>query len=317
MQTIELHGGARMPILGLGTWMADPGVVGQAVREALRLGYRHIDCAPMYGNEREIGGALKAGLEENGLSRDDVWITSKLWNNAHRRQDVRPALERTLNDLQIERLDLYLMHWPVALKPDVLLPEKAEDFVSLEDCPLSETWDALEAVHDEGLCRAIGVSNFSAHKLRALTDAARVRPAMDQVELHPYLQQPELLRTAHALGIHLTGYSPLGSPARPERLRREGEPRLLDDPQVRSIADKHDATPAQILLAWAVARGTAVIPKSVHTERLRENLDAASLRLDERDLSALAGLDRGRRYVDGAFWAMPGSPYTLAGLWDE
>jgi alcohol dehydrogenase (NADP+) len=175
----------------------------------------------------------------------------------------------------------------------------------------------MEAVRDAGLCRHIGVSNFSVAKLEGLAGQARTRPEVNQVELHPYLQQPALLAWCKVHDVHLTAYSPLGSPDRPGRLQAGDAPVLLEDPVVRGIAEQRGATPAQVLLAWSLHRGVSAVPKSVNPARLAQNLAAADLRLTPEDMAALAGLDRHARYISGDLWAPPGSPYTLANLWDE
>jgi len=310
MRFLRFDNGDTMPMLGLGTWKSAPGEVGRAVGTALELGYRHIDCAPIYGNEPEIGEAL------SGAERDGVWITSKLWNNAHREKDVRPALERTLKDLRLDHLDLYLIHWPVVVRPGVTAPESAADLLPLDEVPIAETWGAMEELVRDGLCRHIGVSNFSVPKLERLLGDARVKPAMNQVELHPYLQQPAMLEFCREHGIHLTAYSPLGSMDRPDTMKASEEPVLLEDATVASIARARGCTPAQVVLAWALQRGTAAIPKSVHDDRLKENLAAAAIELEADDMADLAALDKNRRYVDGSFWAKENGPYTLANLWD-
>lgn len=317
MQTMQFSNDDQMPALGLGTWRAEPGVVGAAVRTAIELGYRHIDCAAIYGNQAEIGEALAACFGDGLVRRDDLWITSKLWNDRHAPEDVVPALEETLADLGLDALDLYLVHWPVALRKGKMLPESAADYVSLEDLPLETTWKSMEAAVDGGLCRHIGVSNCSVAKLRGLAERARIQPEANQVELHPYLQQRELVDYCRDHGIVVTAYSPLGSPDRPPALRRDDEPVLLEDPVVAEIAGRIDATPAQVLIRWAIERGTSVIPKSVNESRLRQNLEAAELRLDEGDMQRIAELDRHRRYIAGDTWASEGSPYTVASLWDE
>jgi alcohol dehydrogenase (NADP+) len=175
----------------------------------------------------------------------------------------------------------------------------------------------MEAMVDNGYLRHIGVSNFSAEKMTALYDAARIKPEMNQVELHPYLQQPALADSAKEIGVHLTAYSPLGSPDRPDGLKADDEPVLLDDPVIAAVAGRHGATPAQVLISWQIHRGIAVIPKSVNPERIRQNLVAEKISLNPADVQEIAGLDRHRRYVSGSFWAMPGSPYTIENLWDE
>lgn len=317
MKTYHFRNGDGIPLLGLGTWKSEPGEVGAAVREAVRIGYRHLDCSPIYGNEAEIGAALEECFAEGLVSREDMWITSKLWNNAHAREEVGPAIERTLADLGLEYLDLYLIHWPVALRPGVEYPETPEELVPLEEIPLEVTWRAMETVVHGGLSRHIGVSNFSAAKIRSLLEAGNVRPEVNQVELHPYLQQAELLDFCRREEIHVTAYSPLGSGDRPEHLKDADEPILLDDPVIRDIAATHGTTPAQVLIAWALCRRTSVIPKSVRADRLAENLAAAELELEPEDVERIAGLDRGHRYLTGEIWTRGKSPYTAESLWDE
>ena len=317
METLQFANGDQMPILGLGTWKSTPGEVYKAVREALRIGYRHIDCAPIYGNEAEVGQALADSFKEGVTSRDQLWITSKLWNNSHAPEDVQPSLEKTLSDLQIDFLDLYLIHWPVVLRKEVLFLESVTDLIALDDLPISETWPIMEAMVDKGLCKHIGVSNFSVAKLKELLENSRLMPEMNQIELHPYLQQPAMLEFCKSKGIHLTAYAPLGSADRPARLKVENEPILLEEPAINKLAESRGITPAQLILSWATHRQTAVIPKSVNPERLRQNLNAAEVSLTQDDMQEMAGFDRHRRYVNGAFWAQEGGPYTIANLWDE
>ena len=316
MRYLRFDNGDEMPALGLGTWKSAPGEVGEAIAKALEIGYRHFDCAKIYGNEAEIGDAFQRAFRDGVVERDDLWITSKLWCNAHRAEDVRPALEATLSDLKLEHLDLYLVHWPVAVKPSVLGPDSGDDFLSLGEVPLAETWHAMEDAHGAGLTKHIGVSNYSAAKLRA-HEGMNHPPEVDQVELHPYLQQRELVAHAHQSGIKMTGYSPLGSKDRPEGLKQKDEPIVLEDRTIAEIAEAVDATAAQVLLAWALQRGTSVIPKSTHPKRLAENFAAASIELPSDAMAKIESIDKGRRYVTGEFWAKEGSPYTVKELWDE
>ncbi len=317
MKNLKFNNGDQMPILGLGTWKSQRGDVYSAVKKALQLGYRHIDCAPIYGNEAEIGKALTESISEGIVTREEMWVTSKLWNDRHATEDVQPALEKTLSDLQLDYLDLYLIHWPVAHRKGCLLPGSAENMIALDELPISNTWEGMEAVLDKGLCRHIGVSNFSTPKLKALLETARLRPELNQIERHPYLQQPGMLDFCRKHQVHLTAYSPLGSQDRSPALKEKDEPVLLDDPTITRIAELLGCTQAQVLISWAVHRNTAVIPKSVNPARMQENFAALELSLTPEVLRNIGGLDRNRRYLSGAVWALEGGPYTVANLWDE
>lgn len=317
MKTLKFANNDQMPALGLGTWKSDKGEVYNAVREAIKIGYRHIDCAHVYGNEAEIGQALTDAIDAGDVTRPELWITSKLWNNSHREEQVLPALKQTLKDLHLDYLDLYLVHWPVVIKDDVLFPSKGDEMIALSVTPIAETWKGMESCHDLGLAKHIGVSNFSVAKLKSLLEVAKVKPEMNQVELHPVLQQQNLFNYCKEEGIFLTGYSPLGSPDRAPQLKVDDEPNLLNDPTIQAVADKHKVSTAQVLIQWAIARGTSVIPKSVNPVRLKQNFDATELNLSQQDMDDIAAMDRHYRYVKGQFWAVEGSPYTVENLWDE
>jgi len=317
METLQFKNGDVLPAIGLGTWKSEPGEVYHAVIEAIKAGYRHIDCAAIYGNEPEVGEVLQKMITDGMVTRQEIWITSKLWNSAHQPEDVKPALVKTLQDLRLDYLDLYLVHWPVALRSGITYPKDADDFLSLEEVPLIETWKALEACVKEGLVKHLGVSNFSIKKVKALLKEAEIPPVMNQVEMHPYLQQNALVAYCNQHGIHITAYSPLGSGDRPGRLKKENDPQLFEDPTIREIADKHLCSMAQVMIGWAVKRGTAVIPKSVNPERIRQNLAAANIPLDTEDMQKIAALDKHYRFLNGSLWTIEGNPYSQATLWDE
>ena len=317
MRTLSLSNGDTMPMLGLGTFKSEPGEIYQVVRDALEIGYRHIDCAPIYSNQAEIGNAIKDSISSGTLTRGELWLTSKLWNDSHAPEAVKPALEKTLSELRVDALDLFLMHWPVAVKPGVFIPETADDLLPLADLPLESTWRAMEDLKDQGLCRHIGVSNFSTEKMTGLLNSARIRPEVNQIELHPYLQQSQMLEFCHKEGILVTAYSPLGSQDRPERLKVEGEPVLLQDPTIDAIAKTHCASTAQIVLSWHLHKDISVIPKSTNKGRLIQNLAAKEIALSCDELEQIRALDSHRRYYHGGAWTLDGSSYSYENLWDE
>ena len=243
------------------------------------------------------------------MKREDLWITSKLWNDAHLKQDVIPALEKTLKDLQLSYLDLYLIHWPVAFKRGIAFPENDEDYLSLEEAPIAETWKMMLEAKSLKMIRNAGVSNFSIAKLEDLIKETDDIPEMNQIELHPYLQQNDMLEFCSKHNIHLTGYSPLGSSDRAQGMKAANEPSLLEDKVIVQIAKKHGASPAQVLIKWHIIRGTAVIPKSVNKDRIIENIESTGVNLNEEDLNQIADLDRNFRYVTGEFFVTKGNTY--------
>lgn len=315
MKDLKFSNGDHWNQIGLGTWKSKPGDVGKAVESAIEMGYRHIDCAAIYMNEPEIGIAIQSCLKKGIVKREDLWITSKLWNNAHRENEVLPALKKTLADLQLDYLDLYIIHWPVAIKNSVINATLPEDYLPLSEVPVSETWRGMEEAKKSGLAKHIGVSNFSQKKLADLLKNCKEKPEVNQVELHPYLQQNELLNFCNAHGIFMTAYSPLGSGDRSETMRRADEPKLLEDKTILEIAAKHKASAAQILIAWHVHRGTTVIPKSINPVRQKENLDASNITLDADDMLAIKKLDRHYRFITGKFFEIPGNGYL--NIYDE
>jgi alcohol dehydrogenase (NADP+) len=313
----KFYNGNSIPALGLGTWKSDDGQAYYAVKEAIRIGYRHFDCAFRYDNQEEIGQAFNESFQSGILDREELFITSKLWNNAHFPEHVLPALKQTLDELKLKYLDLYLMHWPVAIKPEIGFPVKGDDFVPIREIPIIETWRALEECVDAGLVKHIGVSNFSVKKLGRLIVEARIKPAANQIELHPLLQQNNLVGYCQEQGVHVTAYCPLGSRDRPARLIKDNDPDLLKHPVILEIAGKRGCSAAQVLINWAIQRGTSVIPKSANPERLKQNFDAQKVSLSPSDMNSIASLDKHFRFISGELWTMEGSPYTLKELWDE
>ncbi len=309
MRYITLNTDAQMPVIGLGTWQAAPGEVYQAIRWAIKLGYQMIDCAAIYGNEKEAGQAIHDAIAEGDTTRERLFIVSKLWNDSHNPENVLPAIKQTLTDLQLDYLDLYLVHWPIAQKKGTTVPEKDEDMISLKDLPLELTWAEMEKMHQQGLAKAIGVSNFSSKKLQSLIEKAEIVPAVNQIESHPFLVQKDLLDYCQKQMIAVMAYSPLGS-----QHKDSSEKRPIADEKIIEIAKKLNASPAQILLAWQMARGVAVIPKSVHLERLKENFASLAIELDEDDMNAISALNKDFRYISGKSFAY--GDYSVESIWD-
>ena len=277
MTRIPLNSGAgKMPALGFGTLIPDPVVTISATKDALEAGFRHFDCAERYGNEREVGQALQAGLAAGGIAREEIFVTTKLWNTNHRPERVEPAFQASLERLQLAYLDLYLSHTPFAFQPgDNYDPRDAEGNVIYDrGVTLLDTWRAMETLVDHGKCRAIGLSDLTLETLKPLYEAARIKPACVQVESHPYLPETELLDYCKERGIVLLAFAPLGHGM---------SPGLMEDPVISGVAKRIGKTPAQVLLAWAVQRGTAVLTTPKSAARARENFDISTLPVDAFD----------------------------------
>ncbi|WP_339724289.1 aldo/keto reductase [Maribacter stanieri] len=311
MTTLKFRNNDEMPILGLGTFRSEPNEVYNAVLSAIKIGYRHIDCAAAYGNEKEVGNAIAEAIKQGLVTREDLWVTSKLWNASHGEENVIPALHQTLEDLQLEYLDLYLIHWPVALKKRTEMPEKASDFIPLSEVPLTNTWKGMEAVLEQGLAKHIGVSNFNENQLKEIIASAVHQPEMNQVEMHPFLQQEVLQSFCVQNDILLTAYAPLGS-----LVDDNSTLRLLENDTIKNIAKARHMSPAQVALAYTIQRGIAVIPKSINEARLLQNLETLNHTLTEEDMALLKDLDKGHRFIDGKFWEVDNGPYTADSIWN-
>ncbi|KAK6494842.1 aldo-keto reductase family 1 member A1-A-like [Huso huso] len=311
-----LSTGQKMPLVGLGTWKSAPGEVKQAVLSALDSGYRHIDCAAAYGNEQEVGEALRERVGPGKpIKREHVFVTSKLWNTKHHPDDVEPACRKSLADLGLPFLDLYLMHWPMAFeRGKVAMPRNADGTLRYADTDYRDTWRAMEKLMDQGLVRAIGLSNFNARQTNDILGISKHKPVVNQVECHPHLTQKELLTHCRARGIMLTAYSPLGSPDRP--WASPEEPRLLDDPQIVALARRYGKTPAQVIIRWQVQRGVVCIPKSTTPSRIKENIQVFDFTLSEEDVKLIESFNRNERLIvptiekDGqTIWRDGGHPH--------
>ncbi len=316
MIDLRLASGAPIPRIGLGTFGSDrysPGQVADAVRGAAEVGYRHFDCAAVYGNEREVGGALR----KTGLARETYWVTSKVWNDRH--DDPEGACEDSLRDLGLDYVDLYLVHWPfpnhhaagvaVDSRDPHAVPYRHEDYLKV--------WRAMERLRTRGLARHIGTSNMTIPKLDLLLRDAEIAPAANEMELHPHFQQTELFDYVVGKGILPIGYSPLGSPSRPERDRTPEDTSDVDDPVVREIAERRGLSPAQVCVKWAVTRGQVPIPFSVKRAQYEASLLAGEGDpLTPQEMASLARIDRGCRLIKGQVFLWPGAR-DWTDLWDE
>ena len=294
--------------IGLGLWKIPNNQCSDTVYNAIKLGYRHLDSACDYGNEAEVGQGINRAIADGLCAREDLSITSKLWNTYHAREHVKPALEKILSDLKLDYLDTFLIHFPIAqafvpfekrYPPEWFYEPEAENpAMKLAPIPLNETWQAMEDLVDDGLVKQIGVCNYNSGLLHDLMAYATIKPAQLQIESHPYLTQESLIRLAKNYGMSVTAFSPFGALSYIELEMAGEDESVLNQKIITQCAQHYNKTPAQIVLRWGVQRGCSVITKTTKVERLKENLDVFDFDLTEEEMSAISGLNKNRRFND-------------------
>ena len=303
-------GGDNLPAVGFGLWKIDKPDTAGLVHAAIEAGYRHLDSAADYGNEKEAGEGIKSALAAGLCQREELWVTSKLWNTYHRPEHVRAACEKTLSDLGLDYLDLYLIHFPIALKfvdfdvrypPEWFFDPDAEaPRMEIDPVPLHQTWAAMEDLKESGLVKHIGVCNYNSALLHDLMAYAKQKPEVLQVEAHPYLLQERLIKLAQDYGMTVTAFSPLGALSYVSLDMATENESVLETDAVKTAAARLGKTPAQVVLRWGVQRGTAIIPKTARKERLKENLALFDFELSAEEMQAISALNSNRRFNDPA-----------------
>ncbi|XP_044258109.1 aldo-keto reductase family 1 member B1-like isoform X1 [Tribolium madens] len=293
--TIKLKNGETLPALGLGTWKSKPKDVGQAIKDAIDIGYRLFDCAYIYKNEKEIGEAIREKIKEGVIQRDSIYIVNKLWSTYHRPDLVEPALDKSLANMGLNYIDLYLIHWPMGLKEDGSeYPINKDAKLIFSNVDYVDTWKAMEHLCKKGKVKSIGLSNFNRKQVERVIKYAKIFPVIVQIECHPYLTQIRMSEFLQSKGIILMAYSPLGSRDRP--WAKPGDKVLLNEPKMHKIAVKYNKTVAQILLRYHIQRGHVVIPKSINKTRLQENFNIFDFELSNEEIKAINTLDCNVRF---------------------
>ncbi|KAG9508437.1 Aldo-keto reductase family 1 member B1, partial [Fragariocoptes setiger] len=293
---LVLNDGNKMPMLGLGTWNAQGQELKDAVKTAIYSGYRHIDTATNYKNERLVGEAIAECINEGVVGRNELFVTTKVWNNSHSRGAVMKALNASLRALQLQYVDLFLIHWPTGYQEGGdLSPTDANGQVIISDVDYLDTWRGMEDARYEGLTRSIGVSNFNHKQVDRILRHCDIVPAVNQIECHPYLSQTRLIQYCRSKGIAITAYSPLGSPGRANP--KLNDPIIIDDPVVRDIAKRHNRHPAHVLIRYQLQRSVVVIPKAITPAHVKSNLEALDFELSMDDMMRLNGLNKNLRFM--------------------
>ena len=315
-----LYTGAKIPAVGLGTYGSDrftADEIAGAVFGAAEIGYRHFDCAAVYGNEKEIGVSFQK-IMSSGIQREELWITSKLWNDKHAEEDVIPACQQTLEDLRLECLDLYLIHWPFPNHHDPGVDVNSRDphAVPYIHENYMKTWRQMEKLVEMGIVRHIGTSNMTVAKLKLLLRDAKIKPAANEMELHPHFQQPELFKFCLENQIAPIGFAPIGSPTRPDRDKTPEDTVDIEDPVIMKIAKRLDVHPAVVCVKWGVQRGQIPIPFSIYPEQYWSNLKSATaVPLTDEEMQEISDIDKNNRLIKGQVFLWEGAK-DWQDLWD-
>ncbi|KAK5118338.1 NAD(P)H-dependent D-xylose reductase (XR) [Meristemomyces frigidus] len=314
--TIKLSNGKEMPLVGFGLWKVDNATCAETVYNAIKTGYRLFDGACDYGNEKEVGQGIKKAMDDGLVKREELFIVSKLWNTFHDKERVKPICKKQLEDYGIDYFDLYVIHFPIALKyvdPSVRYPPSWQnekgDAIEISKTPLSVTYAAMEELYEEGLIKAIGISNYNTALLLDLQRYAKTMPQCLQIEHHPYLVQQDLLNLCKELKLTITAYSSFGPASflELEMEKAKNVPLLFDQQDIQAIAKKHNKSAGQVLLRWATQRNIAVIPKSNNPDRLAQNLDVCSFDLEQSEIEKISSLDKGLRFNNPLNYGLPPS----------